>query len=138
MAKLSQSKKTTKRLKQSKQSKTQRKSKGGKCNCSSSFFTGGNANQFPYPLNTFDNDPRYSIQSTRMMPHTTGGKSIRKRNRSHKKRQRKSMKGGSTSNVIANGYSVSGAVLGGNILAGNTFNGSHTSTVGNIGRNIVV
>ena len=135
MAKLSQSKKTAKKLKQS---KTQRKTKGGKCNCSSSFFTGGNANLFPYPLNTFNNDPRDSIQSTRMMPHTTGGKSKRKRNRSHKRCQRKRMKGGSTSNVITNGYSVSGAVLGGNILAGNTFNGSHASVVGNTGRNIVV
>lgn len=135
MAKLSQSKKTSKKLKQS---KTQRKLKGGKCNCSSSFFTGGNANLSPYPLNTFDNDPRDSIQSTRMMLTIKGGKSKRQRNRSHKRHQRKSMKGGSTPNVIANGFSVSGAVLGGNILAGNTFNGTPTSPTGNTGGNIVV
>lgn len=128
-----------KKAKKTKQTKLARKTKGGKCSCNSSFFTGGSPNLAPYPLNTYENDPRDSIQSTRIMPNMVGGKSKRISRTSRKYRQsRKKMNGGATSNVITNGYSVPGAALGGNILAGNSFDGSNTSLSTNHGSNIVV
>ena len=124
MAKLNLSRKKSKK---NKQKKTARKQwKGGKCGCSSSFCTGGNANQPPYPLNAFENDPQRMLVSSRTMK---GGKRhLRKMNTRKRDKQRK-MKGGFASvlygtdpllrNPISAGLSAQGAASSANILNGN-------------------
>ena len=126
MAKLNLSRKKSKK---NKQKKTARKQwKGGKCGCSSSFFTGGNANNAPYPLNTFENDPQRGLVSTRIMSNIKGGKR-RLHKMNTRKRHNRKMKGGFASvmtgtdaalrNPISAGLSMQGAVAGANILGGN-------------------
>jgi hypothetical protein len=126
MAKLNLSQKKSKK---NKQKKTARKLwKGGKCGCSSSFFTGGNANNAPYPLNTFENDPQRGLVSTRIMSNIKGGKR-RLHKMNTRKRHNRKMKGGFASvmtgtdaalrNPISAGLSMQGAVAGANILGGN-------------------
>lgn len=127
MAKLNLSQKKSKK---NKQKKTARKQwKGGKCGCSSSFFSGGNASHAPYPLNTFENDPQRALVSTRIMPNMKGGKRQLRKMNTRKRHQQRKMKGGFASvmtgtdvslrNPISAGLSVQGAVNGANILSGN-------------------
>ena len=133
MAKLNLSQKKSKKNKQKKQKKTARKQwKGGKCGCSSSFFSGGNASHAPYPLNTFENDPQRGSVSTRIMPnimHMKGGKRRLHKMNTRKRHQQRKMKGGFASvmtgtdvslrNPISSGLSLQGALTGANILGGN-------------------
>jgi hypothetical protein len=127
MAKLNLSRKKSKK---NKQKKTARKQwKGGKCGCSSSFFSGGNANLAPYPLNTFDNDPQRGGVSTRIMPNMQGGKRRLHKMNTRKRHQQRKMKGGFVSvmtgtdaalrNPISAGLSMQGVVTGANIFTGN-------------------
>lgn len=130
MAKLNLSRKKSKK---NKQKKTARKQwKGGKCGCSSSFFSGGNANLAPYPLNTFDTDPQRALVSTRTMqnmPNMKGGKRRLHKMNTRKRHQQRKMKGGFASvmtgtdaalrNPISAGLSVQGVITGSNILSGN-------------------
>jgi hypothetical protein len=127
MAKLNLSQKKSKK---NKQKKTARKQwKGGKCGCSSSFFSGGNASHVPYPLNTFENDPQRALVSTRIMPNMKGGKRQLRKMNTRKRHQQRKMKGGFASvmtgtdvslrNPISSGLSLQGALTGANILGGN-------------------
>jgi hypothetical protein len=127
MAKLNLSQKKSKK---NKQKKTARKQwKGGKCGCSSSFFSGGNASHAPYPLNTFENDPQRALVSTRIMPNMKGGKRQLRKMNTRKRHQQRKMKGGFASvmtgtdvslrNPISSGLSLQGALTGANILGGN-------------------
>ena len=127
MAKLNLSRKKSKK---NKQKKTARKLwKGGKCGCSSSFFTGGNANNAPYPLNAYDNDPQRGGVSTRIMPNMKGGNRRLQKINTRKRHQQRKMKGGfaqvmtgtdaALRNPISAGLSMQGTVIGSNILAGN-------------------
>jgi hypothetical protein len=129
MAKLNLSRKKSKK---NKQKKTARKQwKGGKCGCSSSFFTGGNANHAPYPLNTHSNNPQLALSARTMqiMPNMQGGKRRLYKMNTRKRHQQRKMKGGFASvmtgtdaalrNPISAGLSVQGAVTGSNILTGN-------------------
>jgi hypothetical protein len=127
MAKLNLSQKKSKK---NKQKKTARKQwKGGKCGCSSSFFSGGNASHAPYPVNTFENDPQRGLVSTRIMPNMKGGKRQLRKMNTRKRHQQRKMKGGfvavmtgtdfSLRNPISSGLSLQGALTGANILAGN-------------------
>jgi len=127
MAKLNLSRKKSKK---NKQKKTARKQwKGGKCGCSSSFFSGGNASHAPYPLNTFENDPQRALVSTRIMPNMKGGKRHLRKMNTRKRHQQRKMKGGFASvmtgtdvslrNPISSGLSLQGAVTAANILGGN-------------------
>jgi hypothetical protein len=127
MAKLNLSQKKSKK---NKQKKTARKQwKGGKCGCSSSFFSGGNASHAPYPLNTFENDPQRDLVSTRIMPNMKGGKRQLRKMNTRKRHQQRKMKGGFASvmtgtdvslrNPISSGLSLQGALTGANILGGN-------------------
>jgi hypothetical protein len=127
MAKLNLSQKKSKK---NKQKKTARKQwKGGKCGCSSSFFSGGNASHAPYPLNTFDNDPQRGGVSTRIMPNMQGGKRRLHKINTRKRHQQRKMKGGFASvmtgtdvslrNPISSGLSLQGAVTAANIFTGN-------------------
>jgi len=127
MAKLNLSQKKSKK---NKQKKTARKLwKGGKCGCSSSFFSGGNASHAPYPLNTFENDPQRALVSTRIMPNMKGGKRQLRKMNTRKRHQQRKMKGGFASvmtgtdvslrNPISSGLSLQGALTGANILGGN-------------------
>ena len=61
---------------------------GGDCGCNK--MTGGGVNPIPY--NTYQNDPQYSLQSTRMLPNMMGGKRKSKKHRKSKRRDRKSKK----------------------------------------------
>ena len=126
MAKLNLSRKKSKK---NKQKKTARKQwKGGKCGCSSSFFTGGNASLAPYPLNTHSNNPPLAV-STRIMPNMKGGNRRLQKINTRKRHQQRKMKGGfaqvltgtdvSLRNPISAGLSLHGAITGANILAGN-------------------
>lgn len=126
MAKLNLSRKKSKK---NKQKKTARKQwKGGKCGCSSSFFSGGNANHTPYPLAPFDTDPQRMLVSTRTM-HIKGGKRRLHKMNTRKRHQQRKMKGGFASvfygtdplsrNPISAGLSAQGAVSSANILNGN-------------------
>ena len=136
MAKLNLSRKKSKK---NKQKKTARKQwKGGKCGCSSSFFSGGNANLAPYPLNTFDTDPQRDLVSTRIMQNMKGGKRHLRKMNTRKRHQQRKMKGGFASvmtgtdvslrNPISAGLSMQGAIGGANILAGNQVsNAGHMS-----------
>jgi hypothetical protein len=130
MAKLNLSRKKSKKNKQNKQKKTARKQwKGGKCGCSSSFFSGGNANLAPYPLNTFDNDPQRALVSTRIMPNMQGGKRHLRKMNTRKRQQQRKMKGGfaqvmtgtdvSLRNPISSGLSMQGVINSSNIFTGN-------------------
>jgi hypothetical protein len=136
MAKLNLSRKKSKK---NKQNKTARKQwKGGKCGCSSSFFTGGNANHAPYPLNAYDNDPQRTLVSTRIMQNIKGGKRRLHKMNTRKRHQQRKMKGGFVSvmtgtdaalrNPISSGLSVQGAIGGANILAGNQVSNAGMST----------
>ena len=127
MAKLNLSRKKSKK---NKQKKTARKQwKGGKCGCSSSFFSGGNANLAPYPLNAYENDPQRTLVSTRIMPNMKGGKRQLHKMNTRKRHQQRKMKGGFASvmtgtdaalrNPISAGLSVQGVITGSNILSGN-------------------
>jgi hypothetical protein len=127
MAKLNLSQKKSKK---NKQKKTARKQwKGGKCGCSSSFFSGGNASHAPYPLNTFENDHQRGLVSTRIMPNMKGGKRQLRKMNTRKRHQQRKMKGGFASvmtgtdvslrNPISSGLSLQGALTGANILGGN-------------------
>ena len=127
MAKLNLSQKKSKK---NKQKKTARKQwKGGKCGCSSSFFSGGNANLAPYPLNTFDTDPQRDLVSTRIMQNMKGGKRHLRKMNTRKRHQQRKMKGGFASvmtgtdvslrNPISAGLSVQGLINSSNILTGN-------------------
>ena len=127
MAKLNLSQKKSKK---NKQKKTARKLwKGGKCGCSSSFFTGGNANHAPYPLNAYENDPQRTLVSTRIMQNIKGGKRRLQKMNTRKRHQQRKMKGGvaqvmtgtdaALRNPISAGLSMQGTVIGSNILAGN-------------------
>ena len=127
MAKLNLSRKKSKK---NKQKKTARKQwKGGKCGCSSSFFSGGNANLAPYPLNTFDTDPQRDLVSTRIMQNMKGGKRHLRKMNTRKRHQQRKMKGGFASvmtgtdvslrNPISAGLSVQGLINSSNILTGN-------------------
>ena len=127
MAKLNLSQKKSKK---NKQKKTARKLlKGGKCGCSSSFFSGGNASHEPYPLNAYDNDPQRALVSTRIMPNMKGGKKYLRKMNTRKRHQQRKMKGGFVSvmtgtdtalrNPISAGLSVQGAINSANILTGN-------------------
>ena len=127
MAKLNLSRKKSKK---NKQKKTARKQwKGGKCGCSSSFFSGGSPNLAPYPLNTFDTDPQRGLVSTRIMQNMKGGKRHLRKMNTRKRHQQRKMKGGFVSvmtgtdaalrNPISAGLSMQGTVIGSNILAGN-------------------
>ncbi len=127
MAKLNLSQKKSKK---NKQKKTARKLwKGGKCGCSSSFFTGGNANHAPYPLNAYENDPQRTLVSTRIMQNIKGGKRRLQKMNTRKRHQQRKMKGGVVSvmtgtdaalrNPISAGLSLQGAIGGANILSGN-------------------
>ena len=127
MAKLNLSRKKSKK---NKQKKTARKQwKGGKCGCSSSFFSGGNANLAPYPLNTFDNDPQRDLVSTRIMQNMKGGKRHLRKMNTRKRHQHRKMKGGFASvlygtdpllrNPISAGLSVQGVINSSNIFTGN-------------------
>lgn len=127
MAKLNLSRKKSKK---NKQKKTARKQwKGGKCSCSSSFFTGGNASHASYPLNAYDNDPQRALVSSRIMPNMKGGNRRLQKMYTRKRHQQRKMKGGfaqvltgtdvSLRNPISAGLSVHGAITGANILAGN-------------------
>ena len=130
MAKLNLSRKKSKK---NKQKKTARKLwKGGKCGCSSSFFSGGNASHVPYPLNAYDNDPQRMHVSTRTMqnmPNMQGGKRHLRKMNTRKRHQQRKMKGGFVSvmtgtdaalrNPISAGLSLQGAIGGANILSGN-------------------
>ena len=126
MAKLNLSQRKSKK---NKQKKTARKLwKGGKCGCSSSFFSGGNASHTPYPLNTYSNNPQMAL-STRIMPNMKGGKKYLRKMNTRKRHQQRKMKGGfaqvltgtdaALRNPISAGLSMQGAVIGSNILAGN-------------------
>ena len=130
MAKLNLSQKKSKKNKQNKLKKTARKQwKGGKCGCSSSFFSGGNASHASYPLNTFDNDPQRALVSTRIMQNMKGGKRHLRKMNTRKRHQQRKMKGGfaqvmtgtdaALRNPISAGLSMQGAVAGANILGGN-------------------
>jgi hypothetical protein len=139
MAKLNLSQKKSKK---NKQKKTARKQwKGGKCGCSSSFFSGGNASHAPYPLNSHSDNPQMAV-STRIMPNTIpntmlmkGGKRHLRKMNTRKRHQQRKMKGGfafvlsgtdtSLRNPISSGLSLQGAVTGTNILTGN-----HVSNAG--------
>jgi hypothetical protein len=127
MAKLNLSQKKSKK---NKQKKTARKLwKGGKCGCSSSFFTGGNANHAPYPLNAYENDPQRTLVSTRIMQNIKGGKRRLQKMNTRKRHQQRKMEGGFVSvmtgtdaalrNPISAGLSLQGAIGGANILSGN-------------------
>ena len=127
MAKLNLSRKWSKK---NKQKKTARKQwKGGKCGCSSSFFSGGNANLAPYPLNAYENDPQRALVSTRIMQNMKGGKRHLRKMNTRKRHQQRKMKGGFVSvmtgtdaalrNPISAGLSMQGVVTGANILTGN-------------------
>ena len=127
MAKLNLSQKKSKK---NKQKKTARKQwKGGKCGCSSSFFSGGNASHAPYPLNTFENDPQWDLVSTRIMPNMKGGKRQLRKMNTRKRHQQRKMKGGFASvmtgtdaalrNPISAGLSMQGVVNSSNIFTGN-------------------
>ena len=127
MAKLNLSRKKSKK---NKQKKTARKQWiGGKCGCSSSFCSGGNANLAPYPLNTFDTDPQRDLVSTRIMQNMKGGKRRLHKMNTRKRHQQRKMKGGFASvmtgtdaalrNPISAGLSLQGAIGGANILSGN-------------------
>ena len=127
MAKLNLSQKKSKK---NKQKKTARKLwKGGKCGCSSSFFTGGNANHAPYPLNAYENDPQRTLVSTRTMPNMQGGKRRLYKMNTRKRHQQRKMKGGFASvmtgtdaalrNPISAGLSVQGVINSSNIFTGN-------------------
>ena len=127
MAKLNLSRKKSKK---NKQKKTARKQwKGGKCGCSSSFFTGGNASHASYPLNAYDNDPQRALVSSRIMPNMKGGNRRLQKINTRKRHQQRKMKGGfaqvltgtdvSLRNPISAGLSMQGTVIGSNILAGN-------------------
>ena len=127
MAKLNLSRKKSKK---NKQKKTARKQwKGGKCGCSSSFFSGGNANLAPYPLNTFDDDPQRALVSTRIMQNMKGGKRHLRKMNTRKRHQQRKMKGGFASvmtgtdaalrNPISAGLSLQGVINSSNILGGN-------------------
>ena len=127
MAKLNLSRKKSKK---NKQKKTARKQwKGGKCGCSSSFFSGGNANHASYPLNAYENDPQRTLVSTRIMPNMKGGKRQLHKMNTRKRHQQRKMKGGFASvmtgtdaalrNPISAGLSVQGVITGSNILSGN-------------------
>ena len=127
MAKLNLSRKKSKK---NKQKKTARKQwKGGKCGCSSSFFSGGNASHMPYPLNTFDNDPQHGGVSTRTMPNMQGGKRRLYKMNTRKRHQQRKMKGGFVSvmtgtdaalrNPISAGLSMQGVINSSNIFTGN-------------------
>ena len=136
MAKLNLSQKKSKK---NKQKKTARKLwKGGKCGCSSSFFSGGNASHVPYPSNTFENDPQRALISTRIMPNMKGGKRQLRKMNTRKRHQQRKMKGGVVSvmtgsdislrNPISAGLSLHGAFGGANILAGNQVSNSSPYT----------
>ena len=127
MAKLNLSRKKSKK---NKQKKTARKQwKGGKCGCSSSFFSGGNANHAPYPLNAYENDPQRTLVSTRIMQNIKGGKRRLQKMNTRKRHQQRKMKGGfaqvmtgtdaALRNPISAGLSLQGAIGGANILSGN-------------------
>jgi hypothetical protein len=127
MAKLNLSQKKSKK---NKQKKTARKQwKGGKCGCSSSFFSGGNASHAPYPLNTFENDPQRALVSTRIMPNMKGGKRQLRKMNTRKRHQQRKMKGGFASvmtgtdvslrNPISAGLSMQGVINSSNIFTGN-------------------
>ena len=130
MAKLNLSRKKSKK---NKQKKTARKLwKGGKCGCSSSFFSGGNANHASYPLNVYENDPQRALVSTRTMqnvPNMKGGKRHLQKMYTRKRHQQRKMKGGfaqvmtgtdaALRNPISAGLSMHGAITGANILTGN-------------------
>ena len=127
MAKLNLSRKKSKK---NKQRKTARKQwKGGKCGCSSSFFSGGNASHAPYPLNAYENDPQRTLVSTRIMSNMQGGKRQLHKMNTRKRHQQRKMKGGfaqvmtgtdaALRNPISSGLSVQGVINGSNILAGN-------------------
>ncbi len=127
MAKLNLSRKKSKK---NKQKKTARKQwKGGKCSCSSSFFTGGNASHASYPLNAYDNDPQRALVSSRIMPNMKGGNRRLQKMYTRKRHQQRKMKGGFVSvltgsdislrNPISAGLSLHGAFGGANILSGN-------------------
>ena len=127
MAKLNLSQKKSKKIKQKKTARKQWK--GGKCGCSSSFFTGGNASHAPYPLNAYDNDPQRTLVSTRIMPNMKGGKKQLHKMNTRKRHQQRKIKGGFVSvltgsdislrNPISSGLSVQGVVTSSNILSGN-------------------
>ena len=62
--------------------------KGGKCNCGETiipFFSGGNPNLAPYPLNNVENDPSRLVESVRMMPNMNGGKTRGKKRKTRGK-----------------------------------------------------
>ncbi len=138
MAKLNLSQKKSKK---NKQKKTARKQwKGGKCGCSSSFFSGGNASHAPYPLNTHSDNPQMAV-STRIMPNTIpntmlmkGGKRHLRKMNTRKRHQQRKMKGGFASvffgtdpllrNPISAGLSAQGAASSANILNGNQVSNS--------------
>lgn len=135
MAKLNLSRKKSKK---NKQKKTARKQwKGGKCGCSSSFFTGGNASHAPYPLNDHINNPQLAL-STRIMQNMKGGKRHLRKMNTRKRHQQRKMKGGfaqvitgtdaALRNPISSGLSVQGAIGGANILAGNQVSNAGMST----------
>ena len=127
MAKLNLSQKKSKKNKQKKTARKQ--SKGGKCGCSSSFFTGGNASHASYPLNAYDNDPQRGLVSSRIMPNMKGGNRRLHKIYTRKRHQQRKMTGGfaqvltgsdiSLRNPISAGLSMQGTVIGSNILAGN-------------------
>jgi len=132
MAKLNLSQKKSKK---NKQKKTARKQwKGGKCGCSSSFFSGGNASHAPYPLNTFDNDPQRALVSTRIMPNMQGGKRHLRKMNTRKRHQQRKMKGGfaqvltgtdaALRNPISAGLSMQGVINSSNIFTGNQVSNS--------------
>ena len=136
MAKLNLSRKKSKK---NKQKKTARKQwKGGKCGCSSSFFSGGNANLAPYPLNAYDNDPQRDLVSTRIMQNMKGGKRRLHKMNTRKRHQHRKMKGGFVSvmtgtdaalrNPISSGLSMQGVINSSNIFTGNQVsNAGHMS-----------
>lgn len=138
MAKLNLSRKKSKK---NKQKKTARKQwKGGKCGCSSSFFSGGNASHAPYPLNDHINNPQLAL-STRIMPNMQnmkGGKRDLRKMNTRKRNQQRKMKGGfaqvmtgtdaALRNPISAGLSTQGVVTGSNILTGNQVSNAGMST----------
>jgi hypothetical protein len=132
MAKLNLSQKKSKK---NKQKKTARKQwKGAKCGCSSSFFSGGNANRASYPLAPFESDPQRMLVSTRTMSNMKGGKRRLHKMNTRKRHQQRKMKGGFASvffgtdpllrNPISAGLSAQGAASSANILNGNQVSNS--------------
>lgn len=139
MAKLNLSRKKSKK---NKQKKTARKQwKGGKCGCSSSFFSGGNANHASYPLNAYENDPQRALVSTRTMPNMQGGKRRLHKMNTRKRHQQRKMKGGFASvmtgtdaalrNPISAGLSMQGLINSSNIFTGN-----HVSNAGHMSNQV--